>query len=252
MLKRIAILSLSTMLATSVLAHHHQGPGGGLKKIMKQLDLTVEQRQDIRQIMRQGRQDHLLFRADMRDIGQQMRAQIQTDDFNEQAVQELLTERSSFGADLALDRAMRRHQVWQLLSDEQQAEFERLTSDKEPKQRHEAGLKRLEKLNLSDEQSAQIQQIRDQNASLREDTLAQMKAFRNAQAELIKAQEFDQEAWRSLFDQQVSKRIEVGVTRAKVRNQIWNLLTDEQQQQAKSMFEKAWKKHHRNPLRGSI
>lgn len=252
MLKRIAILSLSAVLATSVFAHHHHGQRGGMSAIMHQLDLSMEQRQDIRQIMQQGRQDHMLFKADFRDIGQQMRQHIQTDTFNADAVKALLTERSSLGAELALDKATRRHQVWNLLNEEQQTEFEQLTMAREHRNNQEHALKRLEKLNLSDEQSAQIAQIRNEHAQYKEQAHTQINAFKAAQAELVKAREFDQNAWKSLFDSQVDKRIEFGVTRAKVRHQVWNILTEEQQQQAQSMMRKEWKKHHRNQLRGSI
>lgn len=252
MLKKVLVLSISALLSAAVLAGPGKGQREGMHKILKQLDLTAEQRQDIRQILQDGRQDRLVYKADFRDFGQQIRAQVQSDSFDEESVKSLLQDRSDLRAELALERAQRKHQVWNLLTDEQQAEFEQQQQTRERKDPKDRIAKRLAKLDLSSEQQMQIDQIMADNADKRTAAREQHLAFKTAQAALIKADEFDQVAWKALFAEQQAQMIQNGVNRAQARNQVWNLLTEEQQQKAQSMKKKRQKKHRQRQLVGSI
>lgn len=252
MLKRIAILSMTAILSTSVYAHPPQGHKGGIMPILKQLDLSIEQRQDIRQIVQQARQDKQLFSADRQDTRAQMREQVQADNFDEEAVTALLTERSEQGEDRALAKATRYHQVWHVLSDDQQVEFENLMAERKPRRPEELGLRMLKKLNLSEAQQAEVEQIMLDNAELREEAKIAKQSFQDEQKKLIKADEFDQTAWKSLFDEQVSKRVEYGVAQSKARNQVWNLLTDEQQAQAQELMQRERRKPRGRAHMGKI
>lgn len=252
MFKKVLVLSISAILSATVIAGPGKSDRDGMRKILKQLDLSTEQRQDIQQILQDGRQDRSVFKADFRDFGQQLRAQVQSDSFDSDAVKTLLQGRSDLRAELALERAQRRHQVWQLLSDEQKSEFEQQLSEREARDPKDRIARRLAKLDLTAEQQSQINQIMAENLEQREAAKAQRSVFKAAQAELIKAEEFDQEAWQALFEQQQVQMVQNGVLRAQARHQVWNLLTEDQQAKAEKMMKKRFKKRQQRDSKGSV
>lgn len=243
MIKRILVLSLSILFVSSSIAK--PGQHQDLRKVLNQLELTTEQRQDVRQLMREGRDEKRLFRQDIRDVAQQLRTQIQSEDFDQTAVKTVLQQKSDLMTQLALTRAVKKHQVWQLLSEPQKAKFNDIVAQRQDRQSRKSSKPGFRKLGLSDEQKAKIEQIKAENAEVKAAAKAQRKALKEAQRTLIQAEEFDQEAWQTLLTEYQPQLIENGIIRAQTRHQIWSLLTEEQQAKATKMMQKRMKKAHR-------
>lgn len=216
-------------------------PGDNAFHLLKQLDLSAEQRQDIRSLMQQGRADMHVYKDDMRQFKAAMREQIQRDSWDAAQVVALMEEREALTQQVALQRALKKHQVWQLLDDEQQAEFQVLVQNRSEDKKRDNPMKRLKRLGLDDsqhEQAAAIFELAKQNSRNAHDTL---KTLRQAERQLIQADSFDTDAWQDVFEAQANAKQTVALERAHARHQVWNLLTDEQ----KAKAEKLADQHHR-------
>jgi protein CpxP len=109
------------------------------------------------------------------------------------------------------------------------------------------------KLDLSEEQKAGIK-------ALREETKAAMMAlydeegradFHDQMQALVKAESFDEAAFRALMETKAAKKMEAGVIKAKMKNGVWNLLDAEQQQKLEEMMEqKRERRQNRRSQRG--
>ena len=242
MYKSLLTLTVSALITFGASAGHHPGPHHQMA-LLKQLDLSREQRQDVRQLMRQGRQDVAVYREDLRAVRQQMQALIKAESWDEAAVKDLLEERQPLMAQLALTRANKKHQVWQVLSDEQQAEFEALMQDREPREFSDRQQKMLERLDLSDAQQQQIDQIRTENAANKAAFRQLRQDLKQAEAELIKADSFDQDAWQGLRAEYQQVFADYALKGLYARHQVWQVLSDEQQAEAEQRMQK--RKHKR-------
>lgn len=87
----------------------------------------------------------------------------------------------------------------------------------------------LAELDLTAEQKTQIK-------TLRQDTKSTMQAnkqghfdFREQMQQLVRSEHFDETAVRALIASKQALRMEMGLMHAKMRNGIWNILTEEQQ-----------------------
>ena len=99
-------------------------------------------------------------------------------------------------------------------------------------------------LDLTDEQRDAIRQIRkDAVAKFRANKEARMD-FRGQMRDLIRSDNFDETAARALIDEQQERHGEMMLMQMQVRNQIWNLLTPEQQAKAEEIKFGRHGRHH--------
>lgn len=247
-MKRIGIVSAlllgaSISMALTAGPRHHQG--GQIRDVLKQLDLTSEQKQDIKQAFKQGKQDMRVYREDMRQIRQEMKSLIQTEQWQADAVAAVISQREALTGQLALTRVQNKHHVWNLLNEEQQQKFNDLTQDRQRTPREFDGLGKLEKLDLSEVQQEKLIEIKAQVQSLRENVRASRKAMKETEKSLVQSADFDVDAWQTLFNEQQQNMTEAAIQMAHARHLIWNMLTDEQQETlANSIKEKRHEKRH--------
>lgn len=246
MLKKVILFTLASTLAFSAIANPHHGGKHQLKEIFAQLDLTDEQRQDLRQYMREGRQDSSTFRQDMRYLSNQLKALVHSDVWNEEAVRNIIQQRQELHVQQSLTKATKQHQVWQTLTPEQQAKFDELKQLKRADRRSKEDRKnkRFENLALTDEQQSQIDEIKAASAETRKVFKAQIKALKQAEKALIRADEFDQQAWLALQAEYKEQMQQMGLARAQSKYQIWNLLSSQQQELMEQKHQKGKRKHH--------
>lgn len=104
-----------------------------------------------------------------------------------------------------------------------------------------------EVLGLSDAQKEQIRSIHEQEHTAMEQTIQQMREGREQMRALLENDTFNEEAIRSLALSQESLRTEMFVSRAKVKNQVFQLLTSDQQELANKLKPLLRKpgRHHR-------
>ena len=99
-------------------------------------------------------------------------------------------------------------------------------------------------LGLNDQQQEQIKQLLAthfaQNRGLRE----QLQQSRDALREQQRSSSFDEQAFRTLAEKQANLKIELMVARGKLKQQIYALLTPEQQDKAERLQQLRGGRHH--------
>ena len=216
---------------TVVAGHHPQG----LKTVLKQLDLDTTQKQDLRQIMRERKDNVSVIREDLKDLKAQMQTLIQSDQWQADQVETLLQNRSDLMQQVALEKAKGRHAMWQLLTEAQQTQFDELRSERTGKRKDKRMARMLAKLELSDQQQTQVDAILDGLKAEKEAYKAQHQTLKQAQRDLIRAEQFDEQAWHELYQQYATGMLDVAIKTSYGRHQIWNLLTPAQQDKVEHM-----------------
>ncbi len=117
-------LCLTLAIAAPATAHkgHHQ-KHDGMRQILSELSLTDTQKQDIRQILKQTREDRGLFSTDAKSLKKELRGLVQSTEWDQAAIESVITQRQALIQEKALQRATNKNQVWNLLTDTQQTEF---------------------------------------------------------------------------------------------------------------------------------
>jgi protein CpxP len=133
------------------------------------------------------------------------------------------------------------------------------SSDKSPcderqermEMKHEKRLELMaEVLDLTETQHKQIQKIIEQERAEMDGNREKMRESREQMRALLENDTFDEAAVRSLAESEAKLKVDAFVTRAKVKNQIFQLLTSEQQDLAEKLEPLLHKpgKHHRPPM----
>jgi Spy/CpxP family protein refolding chaperone len=90
-----------------------------LKKMMRYLDLTSEQRQQVKAIHQQAKKSRLVLKDSLQNFHQQSEILMMEDDFNEQAFIDLQSQYQDSFAQMALIKAQTKHRFIALLTEEQ-------------------------------------------------------------------------------------------------------------------------------------
>lgn len=234
-----ALLSVSLLfIATPNFAKHgHRGADlGGLREIIRELDIDSEQKQDIKQLARQFRADVRVFRSDLREFKRSLHDLAEAEVIDEEAINQLIADNQAIRQEVGLLRARLKHDVWNLFTEEQQAEASAILNDREPREINEERLlDRLEELEFSDEQLSQAQAILDQAQEDLAPVIENIESFKEAERELITSDTFSDEAWLALFEANSENFQQAQFIRITVVAQIKNLATEEQQELAKEL-----------------
>lgn len=104
-------------------------------------------------------------------------------------------------------------------------------------------------LDLSEGQQEQIRQLfaaeRDSHQGLRQER----HTARTALDELMRAQPFDETAFRNLAQQQADRQVDALVARARVKQQVFAILTPEQQEKADQLWVLMGKRHQERGMK---
>lgn len=228
------VLCLTLAISAPALAHKgHQHKHDGLRQIFSELSLTDTQKQDIRQIITQSREDRNVYRSDRKAAKQTLRALVQSEDWDEKTVTAAILEGQALKQQKALQRAIKKNQIWNLLTETQQAEFVALLEQKkaEHEQRTDATKKnkRFKRLDLTEEQLTAIEAIKDTAKESALATKTKLATYKTAERQLMQKAEFDSEAWLSLNSEYQADFLAMGLLKAKTKHDIWNTFTAEQQ-----------------------
>ncbi|MFC4700929.1 Spy/CpxP family protein refolding chaperone [Glaciecola siphonariae] len=244
----ISLASANASLATA--APGHNGHKGQISKarIFAGLDLSDIQKQDIREIMRQVKQDNAVYAADIEALKAQMEALFNLETFDAALAQDLVRLRTEQAINIELNIATAKHQAWSLLNDEQKAEFAAKQEKRAEKERQRKALdfERLQKrLNLTDEQSQAISDIQEQHRDATAELAQTLKASKDAEKALVYSNQFSEEAWLTIAQASQSAAIEFGVAKTQSRFDMLQVLDDEQRAKFKKIVdrEQSRKKH---------
>ncbi|WP_416307048.1 Spy/CpxP family protein refolding chaperone [Neptunicella sp. SCSIO 80796] len=229
------LLLTVAMITQPVFAH--QGPQrmGELHGLLKQLELTVEQKSSIGDLVKQQRDN--ASAAQDGDLHQQLKQLIQADSFDEVAVTNILSSRIESSTQRQLQRAQLRHQIWSLLTTEQQQKWLDISDDRDEWQRPPREPK-LSRLDLTEDQQQQLQQLRSEMQASQQSFRTMMQELREQEQALVTSDEFNQQQWLLLAEQQQPKMLAFAVEQAENRHKVWQLLTPEQQQKLQQRMER--------------
>jgi protein CpxP len=247
-------LALSLAIAHPVLAkaeHGRDHDKNQLRHMMAKLDLSQEQRQDVKHILQQSRADAGLVAEDQKQARTDLMNLIHTSSWNETAVETVLLQNQQTKASLGLEKASAMHQIWLVLSDEQQAKFAQIPDNKADgkrgKKENKAKLKdgadghersrgegkdHFKQLALTDEQKTAIKTIKQQTKAQNEQSKEQQQAYRQAERALIASTTFNDTAYQVLQAEYQDEHLQHALLMAKTRHEIWNVLSAEQQAKA--------------------
>ena len=122
-----SMLSLGAMgVANACGGPGGQGRGDRMMHVMQQLDLTKDQRQAIRSIKDEQRDQMRANRDAMMDIRKSLREQVHAANYDAVKVRELADAKAKIMADMTVQRSATMHRIRQQLTAEQQAKLDNM------------------------------------------------------------------------------------------------------------------------------
>lgn len=240
---KVTIVAMSIIAAFgAATVHAHDRQNHPMRAVLKQLDLTEQQRQNVRINMQKTRLEAKIYRQDMKAVKEQLSAVIRSSQWDEQLASQLIQQKQDIHANVALTRASSKHNLWHTLDGAQQQKFDELVQDKKSKRGQRKAMRRFGPLNLSEQQKSDIEALFAAQKEQRLSMKPEMKSFKQSQALLIKGEEFDQDAWLDAFKQMQQTQLTLAVANAHTRHQIWNLLDEDQKAKLVKMEKKRAKK----------
>ena len=237
----IACFSLATIPA-AMAKHDHQGQRGELR-IFKGLDLSSQQKQDIKTLMKQTRSDNSVFAAERETFRAQLDVLMSMPTWDATLATQLIKQQMVSKQQVQLNKVKSKHAAFLLLSNEQQAELLEKMADKKDrkakKDKKRGKNKRMAKrLDLSDEQKEAIKAIKAASKAQFELVRADMKNYKDAEDALVLSESFDEAAWISLNDSHADTFMTAQLAKMKAKYDEYNVLSAEQKLKLAEMREK--------------
>ncbi len=255
----IATACITLSSATIAFAKPHHSDDFS-KRTLSQLDLSAQQKQDIKAVLKATREDNSVFAGERQEMRAQMQALMNMPVWDAATAESIIRAQITQGQSIALNRAKARNQVYNLLSDEQQTQLNEKASsqdsrkgkfkrDNDEKSRMKdidrADVKQddwekktsriSKKLELTDAQEAQWKSIHKEAKKNAQAFRVNSKSHRETMKTIVQQAEFDEQAWltaqASFKDELVAHR----VAQAKVRYDSMSILTDEQREKMQKM-----------------
>lgn len=251
---------LTTLISAAILclpvaanAGPFEGPHGkhhGPMMMLRSLDLTAAQRQDIRQLTKEFRADAESQNSE-ETLRADVRALLESGNADEASLTTLFTSHWEATQSQRYAAAVLRHRIYHVLTSEQQAELDEKMAKRAAISSHRKGGKMREDrspfamLDLTDEQQASLEAIKAAMATQRESKMEAMKTQRAAEQALIKQAEFDDDAWYALDGEFKFTAITQQVAHTLMRQDMLAVLTTEQREQLEQWRESHPRKHGR-------
>lgn len=217
-------------------------------RMFSKLNLSEQQRTDIKAIFKTSRQDNSVFAGEKAAFKNQMDDLMAMPSWDEATARSIISLQIEQGKMSALNRAKARHQAYNLLSDEQKSKLDEKSMQKDkredkgkkrPNNKDKMNPKRMQKLlQLSDQQVAQIQAIDDSTKTQMMTYKTSSKAHRSTLQMIVQAPQFDEAAWLTLHDSAVNDMVNKRLVQTKAKYDKKALLTDEQQQKMQEIRNK--------------
>lgn len=233
----------------------------GKHRVFKGLSLTDTQKQDIRLVLKQSRADRSASITDDKALRTELRSIVQSTEWDQAAVESVISQHQAQFQEKALKRASNQHQVWNLLTESQQAELTAKLETRKDKlkemgsgdRRKGKGDKRnrkgqgdrLKHMDLSAEQLAAVESIKSSSKASSADIKGSLKAYKQAERALIHSSDFNEQAWKALNAQYQADFMLMAVQGVKTKNEIWNVMTPEQQAKTLEQSEKMNKRKNK-------
>jgi Spy/CpxP family protein refolding chaperone len=242
LLLSLTVASLLSVSAYSISAHEGKRHRDIEREIITSPSLTQQQKEDIKQIYKQTRQDLGIYRTEENQFRISMRAIMQSDSWDQVAVTNAIEQQMQITLQLQLIRAKSKNQVFNQLSAKQQAQFMANRDHKKGKKRNanpERKMQRLVKaLDLNSDQQTQLTVMMTNDKAQRVINKEQVKNVRAQLTGIIQAEEFDDSAWLAVHAQNKQKKLDMAVSKIQSRFDLLSLLNAEQGDKFEKMMKK--------------
>mgnify|MGYP001139088209 CR=1 FL=1 len=259
------VIAISTAaciaLASSSVAMAKPKPGergDNFLHVVEKLDLSEQQKLSVKAIMQQTREDNSVFVGEKQEIKLQMRDLMTMPSWDAETAGQIISAQMEQGKGIELNRAEAKHQVYQLLNDEQKAKLgemsEQRALDDENKARgkdkargenkargknHRKMQARLAKaLSLSDDQKAEWKTLQQETRALKQSFAPVMHAHHEQVRAIVQAERFDASAWQAVQEAFAEQLIAHRVDMAEIKFNSMAILSDEQKQSFLAIMKK--------------
>lgn len=248
LLLSLTIASLLSVSAVAINAKEKGQRGDHERMAMHSLSLSAQQKEDMKQIHKEAKQDLSVYRAERQQNRESMRALMQSNVWDEVAVTAAIEQQMDLNLKTKLIQAKSKNKIFNQLTNEQQAQFIANQEEKKGKTKNlkrnnpEKKMKRLAKaLELSDEQEAKIAAMMLSNKQQREANKAEFMSMKEQVKRIIQAKEFDESAWLAVHAQNKQQKLDMAVSKAKSRYDMLSVLSPEQKEKFAKIMKKAKK-----------
>ncbi|GBL03782.1 Spy/CpxP family protein refolding chaperone [Glaciecola sp. KUL10] len=240
MQKLLATLTIVSLITFAPITLAQKSGHKKSQEIFSQLSLSDAQKEQIKTIRQNSREEKKIYREERKAVKEAFKALMKAEIWDENAVNAAVTTQTIASKQLRLIEANAKHSVYQVLTDEQKAELDELIANRpERPSRLEKLNKKMQKLNLSDEQTTAITALISSHEAEVATYQADKAAAKAAQRALITAESFDQSAWSQLFDDNLETMIAAKVSSAKFKFDLKNILTKKQLKRLKKLMKKS-------------
>ncbi|ABG39512.1 hypothetical protein Patl_0986 [Paraglaciecola sp. T6c] len=239
--------------------HNGQIP---LRPILKKLDLTGAQRQDVRLLLKQNRATKDTYQPDQRSMRESLRNLIQSDVWVQSEISSAIHAEQHLQNQLMWLDIKTQQQIWQILDDGQKEAFLVELNAKQQEKGHAAKLQQsktrgnsipimseaqrqaahFETLNLTEEQQALFKAQRAAEEADKEANKFARETFEAQVIAIVTSESLSETSWTALQAETEVRRYEHALTRAKNQHTFWNALTSEQQITLHRMMESRHKR----------
>nr|WP_297350046.1 Spy/CpxP family protein refolding chaperone [uncultured Glaciecola sp.] len=244
----LSVASLLSISAYSINAHERDQHDDNQRELMASLSLTQHQKEDIQQIHLQTKQDLGIYHAEQKQFRDSMHTLMQADIWDEMAVTNAIEQQMELTLQSRLIRAKSKHKVFNQLTEEQQAQFiisrhaMKIKKGNQRTQKPERKMQRLVKaLDLNSDQQAQLLVMTTSDKAQRTANKEQLRNVKVELANIVRAKQFDDNAWLAVHAQNKEQKLHMAVNKAKSRFDMLNILNAEQ----RDKFERIIKKSNR-------
>ena len=248
----MALSGASMAIAKQDAQGHFERPDNNMR-IFKQLELTAQQKLDIKALMRKTKEDNSVYAGEKVEVKKQMQALMSMPAWDEQTARQTISALMQQSKEIQLNRAEAKHAIYQVLTDDQKEQLAEKMEKRQNKRELKAenngernGDKRkakmqariFKKLALSVEQQTQWQAIREQSKAERTDFAPFMQAHREQIKAILYADTFDTNAWQAAHDNFADEFLAHRVQMAEAKYNTMAMLSDEQKAKFKKMTNK--------------
>lgn len=236
----------------------HDGPRGGqenpvrmVMKDLKRLELTDEQRTEVRAIMDNLRANNKAAREERKAQRPEEKPQFAS----AEEASEAAIARFSDSQSQRLAVAHARHDIYQLLTDAQRQTLQEKQEKRAQRGEHPRGEENkthlpraFQELDLSEAQYTAITDIVEASKAQRDAIMAQHKTLRQQEQTLIQSDSFDEAAWLALSEKMQSVIGQGAAARYETHQQVSAQLTSEQQEELDEIMQE--RMEHKERPRG--
>lgn len=248
-MKKWLLVAFSAAFAMSVSAAPFDGPmkrGANMIKVLKQLDLSDQQKDAVRDILDSAREDVDIFADSRKQQREAIKQLVAADDWDQAAVEQAFLVNAEQHQQRKLNAAQVRHQVWNVLDAEQQAELASFSArelpERDENKRQKMWNRVSKRIGITDTQQQEIDAIRSAFEVDKTQIRETIKAHRDAEKALIRTSDFDQAQWDAMFAEHQAFVVDLAVSKAYMQHQVLQVLTPEQREELSKVERKMRKK----------